>query len=129
MAALGLAIWAPSLLAGFKSGTYSGTTSQEDSAGNPKPLQLSVNKKKTKVSVVFFELEAPPCGGKGGLQWAGIEGKIKDNGKFKIKDDPYGYIKGRFHGSMADGTARYAYKPSGCDSGVITWASERSRTR
>jgi hypothetical protein len=79
--------------AGFKSGTYSGKTSQDAN------LSLSVNKSKTKVNVVFFEFIAPPCGGPGGPQYAGLEGKLKKSGKFNVPspgDGFYGYVKGKF---------------------------------
>ena len=39
---------------GFTYGTFSGTTSQDDAAGDPHNLLLNVNRKKTKVTVVFF---------------------------------------------------------------------------
>jgi hypothetical protein len=112
-------------LAGFKSGTYSGTTSQ---AGQN--LQLSVNKAKTKVIVVFFEFDAPPCGGMGGLQYAGLEAKIKKSGKFKALspgDGFYGFVKGKFKGSKASGTAKYHWEEQGCDAGDVTWTAEKAQ--
>jgi hypothetical protein len=120
-AVLALVLTAPGL-AGFKSGNYSGTTSQGKSLG------LKVNSAKTKVTVVYFEFSAPPCGGKGGLQYAGLKAKIRSDGTFKAKspaDGYYGYVKGRFHGRYADGRALYHYDPSGCNSGDVTWSAEK----
>jgi hypothetical protein len=111
-----------------KAGTYSGTTSQKDEVGDALPLQLQVNKKKKKVSVIFFELSAPPCGGgMGTLQYAGLVTKLKKNGTFKAKFAPYGYVKGKFKGKKAKGTARYEVHQNGvdCDSGVISWTAKR----
>ena len=116
-------------LAGFKSGTYTGTTSQDDEGGDPHDLMLQVNKKRTKVSVVFFELEADPCKGMGGLQYAGLSAKIKPSGKFNAlspADGFYGYVKGKFDGSKAAGTARYHFDESGCESGVVDWTARKS---
>ena len=87
-----------------------------------------MNKKKTKVNVVFFEFNAPPCGGTGGLQYAGLEGKIKKSGKFNVPspgDGFYGYVKGKFKGKSAEGTALYHFDKFGCDSGEVTWTAER----
>jgi hypothetical protein len=125
-AALVLATPAP---AGVKAGTYSGTTSQQDEAGDALPLQLKVSRNKKKVTVVFFELSAPPCGGggMGTLQYAGLVAKIKRNGSFNAKSPPYGYVKGKFNGKKAKGTARYEVHQNGvdCDSGKITWSARR----
>jgi len=123
---MGLIVAAPGLA--FKSGTYSGTTSQDDEGGDPHNLQLKVNRKKTRVTVVFFELEADPCKGTGGLQYAGLKAKIKDSGKFKALspgDGFYGYVKGKFQGRQAEGTALYEVEASGCDSGEVTWEAEK----
>jgi hypothetical protein len=121
-AVLGLGVFTAPGLGGFKSGTYSGATSQGLN------LQLKVNSAKTKMTVVFFEFSAPPCGGKGGLQYAGLKAKIRSDGTFKAKspaDGYYGYVKGRFHGRYADGRALYHYDPSGCNSGDVTWSAEK----
>jgi hypothetical protein len=123
---MGLIVAAPGLA--FKSGTYSGTTSQDDEGGDPHDLQLKVNRKKTRVTVVFFELEADPCKGTGGLQYAGLKAKIRDDGTFKAKspaDGFYGYVKGRLHGRVADGKARYHFDASGCESGIVTWEAHK----
>jgi hypothetical protein len=115
-----LAIAIPTALAGFKSGTYVGTTSQGAN------LQLSVSKSKKKVNVIFFEFIVPPCSP--GTQFAGLEAKIKDSGKFKALspgDGFYGYVKGRFKGRSAEGTAYYHFDKFGCDSGILTWTAER----
>jgi len=119
VAALGLGVWVTPGVAGFKSGIYSGTSSQPD-----QHLQLKVNRAKTKITVVFFELDAPPCGGLGGLQYAGLKAHLRSNGKFKALspgDGFYGYVKGRVHGAQGDGTARYHADASGCETGVLTW--------
>jgi hypothetical protein len=108
----------------FKSGTYSGTTSQVDAVGDPKPLQLKVNKKKNKVTIGFFELEAPPCGPN--LQFSGGKTAVRASGKFKWEHPSYGYVKGQVHHNEAEGTARYKFDPRGCDTGVVTWTAERS---
>ncbi|MDX6587847.1 MAG: hypothetical protein QOI31_2320 [Solirubrobacterales bacterium] len=117
-----LAVAISPAIAGFKSGTYSGKTSQDAN------LQLSVNKSKTKVNVVFFEFIAPPCGGPGGTQYAGLEGKIKDSGKFNVPspgDGFYGYVKGKFKGKSAEGTALYHFDAQGCDSGIVDWTAKK----
>jgi hypothetical protein len=120
---------APAGLAGFKSGTYTGNSDQPDNNG----LMLTVNKKKTKVNLVFFEWSAKqiaPCGGgPGGAQWAGLTAKIKPTGKFKVlspADGFYGYVKGKFNGRKAEGTAYYHYDELGCDSGIVDWTAHKS---
>jgi hypothetical protein len=121
--AAGLVLATPGF-AGFKPGTYTGTSSQ---AGQN--LQLQVNKKRTKVNVVFFEFDAPPCGGVGGLQYAGLQAKIKPSGKFNAPspgDGFYGYVKGKFNGRKASGTARYHFDASGCESGVVDWTAHKA---
>jgi hypothetical protein len=115
----------------FKSGNFTGKTSQKDESGAYLPLQLSVSKDKKTVTVVFFELSAPPCGGggMGTLQYAGLKAKVKKNGSFNAKFKPYGSVKGNLDGSIAKGTARYEVHQNGvnCDSGRITWRAKRSR--
>jgi len=38
----------------------------------------------------------------------------------------YGYVKGRFHGRMADGTAIYqSPPPSTCNSGTVFWEAHK----
>lgn len=128
LAVLVPAVWVAPAIGGFAHGSFSGTTSQLDEGNEPHNLGLSVNRAKTKVTVVYFELEADPCKGTGGLQYAGLQGKIHDNGKFKAlspADGFYGYVKGRFHGQMADGTARYHFDDTGCESGVVTWQAHK----
>jgi hypothetical protein len=117
-------------LAGFKSGKYTGKTSQDDEGGNPHDLALKVNRKKTRVSVIYFELEADPCKGTGGLQYAGLKAKIKRSGKFKALspgDGFYGYVKGKFKGKRASGTAVYNPEGTGCDSGIVEWKARKSQ--
>ena len=120
-----LALAAPGL-AGFKSGQYVGTTSQDDEAGQPKNVGLQVPKNKGKVNIVYFEFVAPPCGqGSGGLQFAGKSTKLV-NGRFKFVDEfGYGYVKGKFEAGRAHGTARYTYEAQGCDSGVVDWTAKK----
>ncbi len=87
-----------------------------------------MNKAKKKVNVIFFEFNAPPCGGPGGTQYAGLEAKIKKSGKFKALSPGegfYGYVKGKFKGKSAEGTAYYHFDEFGCDSGEVTWTAER----
>jgi hypothetical protein len=108
----------------FKSGTYSGTTSQTDTGGTPEALQLKVNKKKTKVNIVFFELEAPPCDGSH-LSYAGERTAVRASGKFKWESEfGYGFVKGQFQHNEAEGTARW--QGGACDSGLITWTADRT---
>jgi len=117
-----LAIAITPATAGFKSGDYVGTTSQGEN------LQLNVNKAKKKVNVTFFEFNAPPCGGAGGTQYAGLVGKIKKSGKFKVPspaDGFYGYVKGKFKGGKVEGTALYHHDKLGCDSGVVDYTGEK----
>jgi len=109
-------------LAGYKSGAYVGTTSQGENA------QFSVNKADKTVSVIFFEFNAPPCGGPGGTQYAGLTAKIKKSGKFKALspgDGFYGYVKGKFNGKKGSGTALYHWDEMGCDSGEVTWTAKK----
>ena len=126
--AAGLVLAAPGV-AGFKSGTYTGSSEQPDNNG----VMLTVNKKRTKVNLVFFEWSATqiaPCGGgPGGTQWAGLTARIKPTGKFKVlspADGFYGYVKGKFNGRRAEGTAYYHFDKLGCDSGIVDWAAEKS---
>lgn len=115
-------------VAGFKSGQYVGTTSQDDEAGQPKNVGLQVPKNKGKVNIVYFEFVAPPCGtggSGGGLQFAGKSTKLV-NGKFKFVDEfGYGYVKGKFEAGRAHGTARYTFEQQGCDSGVVDWNAKK----
>ena len=119
-AVIAAGIWAAPSPAGFSSGTYSGDTSQPNNS-----IQLNVNRKKTKMTVVFFEYDAPPCA-EG--QYAGLQAKVRDNGKFRAlspADGFYGFVKGRFHGRIADGTARWHFDAQGCDTGVVNWEAEK----
>ena len=113
-------------LAGFKSGTYTGNSEQPDDNG----LMLKVPKSKKKVNIVFFEWSAAqiaPCGGgPGGTQFAGKTTRLKPSGKCNWVDEfGYGYVEGKFEGKKASGTARYTFKPNGCDSGVVSWEAEK----
>lgn len=124
--AVGL-VFVPTGLGGFKSGTYTGNSEQPDNNG----LMLDVKKNKKKVNIVFFEfsddLIAPCGGGPGGTQFAGHTTKLKRSGKFKWVDEfGYGYVKGKFKGRKATGTARYTFEPNGCDSGVVEWTARKS---
>jgi hypothetical protein len=117
-----LALAAPGL-AGFKSGQYVGTTSQDDEAGQPKNVGLQVPKNRETVNIVYFEFVAPPCGPN--LQMAGMKTKLV-NGKFKFVDEfGYGYVKGKFEAGRAHGTARYTFQERGCDSGVVEWTAKK----
>ena len=107
---------------GFKHGTYQGTTSQMDGGGDPQPLMLDVNRKKTKVNIVFFEFSGPGCAP--GTQVAGEKTAVRASGKFKWEDEFYGFIKGQFQHNEAEGTAELGGGP--CDSGPITWTAERT---
>ena len=119
-----LAFAAPGM-AGFKSGQYVGTTSQDDQVGQPLNVGLQVPKSKRKVKIVYFEFVAPPCGPN--LQFAGEVAKLRRPGRFKFVDEfGYGYIKGKFEGRKATGTARYTFEPNGCDSGVVEWKAKKS---
>ena len=113
---------------GFASGTYRGTTSQDGTDGQPLHLQLKVNKRKTKVTVVFFELSAPPCAGKGGLQYAGLTARIRRNGTFTAPspgDGFYGDVSGSFVRRRASGTASYDVESAGCHAGDVTWSARK----
>lgn len=103
--------------ADWKSGTYSDTTSQG------KTFSLDVTQKK--VNVTFFGFTAPPCGGEGGLQFAGLQAKIKSTGRFKAVFGDYGYVKGRLKGRNASGTALYHFDSEGCNSGEVTWTAHK----
>jgi hypothetical protein len=122
--AAALTLAAPGL-AGFKSGTYSGTTSQLDSGGDPYPLLLEVNRKKTKVrGFVEGDRGESPCDPP--IEFH-VDTKVKPSGKFNHVDEfGYGYVKGKFEGKKASGTARFTFEPNGCDSGVITWDGRKS---
>jgi hypothetical protein len=110
--------------AGFKSGSYSGETTQLDSVGDPYPLLLNVNQKKTKVTgFVEGDRGEPPCSAP--FEWQ-VDAKLKESGRFADKDEVYGYVKGKFEGKKASGTARFIYEPNGCDSGVIDWAAKKN---
>jgi hypothetical protein len=113
----------------YKAGTYSGKTSQKDESGKYLRLQLKVKPNKREVTVVFFELSAPPCGGgeMGTLQYAGLKADIMPNGSFNAQQDPYGSVRGNFDGNKAEGTARYKVNQRGvnCDSGRVTWRARK----
>jgi hypothetical protein len=112
-------------LAAFKSGTYTGKTSQDDLAGDPYPLMMEVKRSKKKLQIAFFEYNAPPCGqGEFGV---GGTARIKRSGKFKYVDEfGYGYIKGKFKGRRASGTLRYHAPATTCDTGVLDWTAKKS---
>jgi hypothetical protein len=118
---------ATSGLGAFKSGTYTGNSEQPDNNG----LMLEVKKNKKKVNIVFFEFSddlITPCGGgPGGTQFAGHTTRLKKSGKFNWVDEfGYGYVRGKFKGRRATGTARYTFEPNGCDSGVVEWTARKS---
>jgi hypothetical protein len=117
----------PATALAFKSGTYTGNSDQPDNNG----LMLEVPKSKKKVNIIFFEWSASlisPCGGgPGGTQFAGEKTRLKPSGKFNWVDEfGYGYVRGKFEGKEASGTARYTFEPLGCDSGVVEWTAEKS---
>ncbi len=118
-------VFAPAGLGAFKSGTYTGKTSQDDLGGDPYPLMMEVKKSKKKLQIAFFEYNAPPCGqGEFGV---GQIVKIKRTGKFKYVDEfGYGYIKGKFKGRKASGTLRYHAPTTTCDTGVLDWTARKS---
>jgi hypothetical protein len=107
----------------FKSGAYNGKSSQMDQVGDPEHLSLKVNKAKTSVQVIYFELYCP---GLPGLQYAGLKGPIKPNGEFKALSPAHGYygqVRGRFSGKKATGTVTYN-NTTGCDIGPdVTWSA------
>ena len=114
-------------LGAFKSGTYTGNSEQPDNNG----LMLKVSKNKKKVNIIFFEWSADlltPCGGgPGGTQFAGHRTRLKKSGKFNWVDEfGYGYVRGKFKGRKASGTARYTFESLGCDSGVVEWTARKS---
>jgi hypothetical protein len=118
-----LAMAASPALANFQSGYYNGKSSQTDQVGDPEHLSLKVNKAKTSVQVIYFELYCP---GYPGLQYAGLKGPIKPNGEFKALSPAHGYygkVRGRFSGRKATGTVTYNNQ-NGCDIGPdVTWSA------
>ena len=114
--AVGLLVATPGL-AGFKSGQYVGTTSQAHNVG------LKVPRNKNKVQIVYFEFLNTGCSNV--TQTAGVSTKLKPSGKFNLDPaDPVfanGYIKGKFDGKQASGTAEF---PSRCP-GLIEWTAEK----
>jgi hypothetical protein len=123
LAAALVAASASPAFADFKSGAYNGTSSQTDQVGDPESLSLKVNKAKTSVQVIFFELYCP---GLPGLQYAGLKGPIKPNGEFRALSPAHGYygaVRGRFSGKKATGTVTYN-NGNGCDIGPdVTWSA------
>ena len=110
-----------------KSGTYQGTSTQVDSVGDPKPLMLSVNNKKTKVTIVFFEFTGPTCPPT--IQYAGETTRLKPSGKFQwIDESGWGFVKGKFDGNKASGTILFAGPPpTSCNTGPdVTWEARRT---
>ncbi|MGI9021153.1 MAG: hypothetical protein ACR2G3_10635 [Solirubrobacterales bacterium] len=106
--------------ADWRSGTYTGTTSQG------KTLQLDVTQRR--VNITFFGYVAPPCGGAGGVQFAGVKARIGSTGRFKYQEPYYGgFIKGRLQGRRVEGTAAYYFSnaTTSCDSGIVTWTGKR----
>jgi len=120
-----LLLAAPSV-AGFKSGQYVGTTSQVDVIDQPLNVGFDVAGNKKKVNIVYFEMLNINCSKV--TQLAGETVKLnKETGKFKLKDADVvfssGYIKGKFKGRKASGTAEF---PDRCASaGVIEWEAEK----
>lgn len=107
VAALALCLGVSPSFAGFQSGAYNGTTERLDQNGDPDHLSLKVNKAKTRVQVIYFELYCP---GLPGLQWAGLSAVIKPNATFKALSPGhgfYGYVKGKFSGKRATGIVTY----------------------
>ncbi|HWL64822.1 MAG TPA: hypothetical protein VNP73_02515 [Actinomycetota bacterium] len=120
-----VSILATPVIAGFKSGQYVGTTSQLDQVAQPLNVGFDVPKNKNKVNIVYFEFLNVDCNKV--TQVAGETVKLKKSGKFKLKDAdlPFssGYIKGKFKGKKASGTAEF---PDRCPSaGVIDWEAEK----
>lgn len=114
---------ATSGVASVKSGSYVGTTSQVDQGAQPLNVGFQIPKSKSKVKIIYFEFLNIGCGKV--TQTAGVRAKLKASGRFNYADaDPVfqdGYIKGRFDGRNASGTAEF---PSRCP-GVITWTAKR----
>ena len=108
----------PGLASSKATAYYPGTTSQD------KTLALSLEGKN--VNVTWFGFDSPPCGGPGGTQYAGLQAKLKKNGKFKAApSSDYGYVKGKLKGRKFTGTARHTLPELGCDSGVVTWTAKK----
>jgi hypothetical protein len=123
IAAVAACVAASPGFASIKSGYYDGKSSQTDQIGDPEHLSLRVNKSKTTVTVIYFELYCP---GLPGLQYAGLSGPIKPNGDFKALSPGngfYGKVRGRFSGKKATGTVTYD-NTTGCDIGPdVTWSA------
>jgi hypothetical protein len=122
--AAGLVLATPGL-AGFKSGQYVGTTSQVDQVAQPLNVGFQVPKSKKKVNIVYFEFLNIGCVADN-TQLAGETVRLKPTGKFKLEDADVvfssGYIKGKFEGRKATGTAEF---PDRCP-GVIEWEARKS---
>jgi hypothetical protein len=112
-------------IAGFKSGQYVGTTSQVDQVAQPLNVGFQVPKSKKKVNIVYFEFLNIGCVADN-TQLAGESVKLKPSGKFKLEDADVvfssGYIRGKFEGRKATGTAEF---PDRCP-GVIEWEAKKS---
>jgi hypothetical protein len=100
----------------FKTGTYSGTTSQN------RLIMFQVTKKKVKYISTGF---TAPCGMN--TETSGHSGKINKKGKFTAKTRVGGKVthvfKGKLKGKKASGTFRFTYGP--CDTGVIKWNAKK----
>ena len=120
-----LAFPAPGI-AGFKSGQYVGTTSQADQVAQPLNVGFQVPRNKKKVNIVYFEFLNIDCNNV--TQIAGETVRLRATGKFRFAPaDPVfssGYVKGKFDGRKASGTAAF---PDRCPSaGVIEWEARKS---
>jgi hypothetical protein len=119
-----VAVAASPVVAGFKSGQYVGTTSQVNQIGQSLDVGLDVPRNKKKVTIVYFEYRNIDCNNI--TQVAGEKARIKKSGKFNFEpaDGVFGsgYIKGKFKGGEASGTAEF---PDRCASeGVIKWEAK-----
>jgi hypothetical protein len=113
-------------VAGFKSGQYVGTTALVDPVKQPLNVGFQVPKSKRKVNIVYFEFLNVDC--EKVTQVAGETVRLRRSGKFKLEpaDTPFssGFIKGKFEGRKATGTAEF---PDRCPlAGVFEWEAKKS---
>lgn len=101
-------------LASFKTGSYSGTTSQK------KLILFEAKKKKVTALTTGF---TAPCGMNTESSFHS-PAKINKKGVFTYNDG-YGWVvKGKLKGSKATGTMRFNY--GACDTGKLTWKAKRA---
>lgn len=119
-----LAIGVGSGVASFHTGTYAGSSNQ-----GGRILSLTATKKN--VHLTYFDYQDSCDNGTfANGSYAGLDAKIKKNGKFTIKGPgTTGFVKGKFKGKKASGTAFHGLRGENgvyCSTGPdVTWTAKK----